>query len=117
MLSESSWGHTCADCRNATKCGLEVNLDLLCILAESKGVHHLIPTCRFVDLANNPFTFILCPPCELQDFMDLASEENSMYIKQHTPEWHECHDSALVTGSTLRKDHQSGYTKRTKELL
>ena len=26
-----------------------------------------------------------------------------MYIKQHTPEWHECHDSARVTGSTLRK--------------
>ena len=92
-----------ADCRNATKHGLEVNLDLLCILAESKGVHHLIPTCRFVNLANNPFTFILHPPCELQHFMDLASEKNSMYIKQHTPEWHECHDSAHVTGSTLRK--------------
>ena len=92
-----------ADCRNATKCGLEVNFDFLGILAESKGVHHLIPTCRFVNLANNPFSFILHPPCELQDFMDLASEGNSMYIKQHTPEWHECCDSACVTGSTLRK--------------
>ena len=92
-----------ADCRNATKCGLEVNLDLLCILAESKGVHHLIPTCRFVDLANNPSTFLLHPPCELKDFMDLALEENSIYTKKHTPEWHECHDSTCVTGSTLRK--------------
>ena len=81
-----------ADCRNATKHGLEVNLDLLLIL-----------TYRFVNVANNPFTFLLHPPCELQDFMDLAAEENSMYIKQHTPEWHKCHDSTHVTGSTLRK--------------
>ena len=35
--------------------------------------------------------------------MDLEDEENSMYIKQHTPEWHECCNSAHVTGSTLRK--------------
>ena len=92
-----------ADCRNATKCRLEVNLDLLHILAESKGVHHLIPTCRFANLANNPFTCILHPPCELQDFIDLASEENSTYIKQHTPKWHECYDSALCYRKHIEK--------------
>ena len=92
-----------ADCTNATKCSLEVNLDTLHIIAESKGVHHVIPTCRYVDLSNNPFTFLLHPPCELQDFMDLAAEENSMYIKHYTPEWHSCHNSVRVTGSTLRK--------------
>ena len=82
---------------------MEVNLDLLHIIAETKGVDHLIPTCRFVDLANNPLTFLLHPPCEIQDFLNLADKENSIYIKQHSPKWHDCHDRVHVTGSTLRR--------------
>ena len=104
-----------ADCKNAVRRSIELNLNIVWVIAGSQGTDSLIPSTRSVTMSKQPNVFLLKSPSEVSSFADLNITDNSSYMKQHSSKWHVLHNSAMVTGSTLGKAIGLQTLKQQKE--
>ena len=104
-----------ADCKNVVLRSLELNLNIVQVIAGSQGTNSLIPSTRSVTMSKQLNVFFLKPPSKVSSFADLNLTDNSSYVKQHSSKWHVLCNSTMVTGSTLGKAIGLQTLKQQKE--
>ena len=100
----STLNHNTAECESVVRRLLDINIQITKLLAHIRKNNdvHVASHVRHITLSEQTNFFSLIDPEIARFAIDLDDENNSQYIKQGTPLWHQQRAKARVTGSTLR---------------